>query len=254
MPERRYNEEELAAILRGAAEAQSTGPITGDEKSGYSLADIERLASEVGIDPKYIATAAENLPVERPNERGFRFFSAPIRQTIERSFVGNLDDLSWEESVDELRSTYHSNGTTATVGLSKEWIGGSDFRQVQLYASSRGGKTRLKINILQKDTIAVVGILGFFLTFVASLGLGSFLESNGMSARPGYVIGFLIAVFALTRGLAKWSAQNRQTAEKVLRRIEEFATSAGKFDHTDSTYEPIIIKHVNADSDLKVSH
>ncbi len=228
MPERKYNEAELAAILRAAAEAQSAGPTPGDETTGYSLADIERLASEVGIDPRHVASAAENLPTKQPQDRRFRIFGAPIRQTIERSFVGTLDDLSWEESVDELRTTYHSNGATSTVGLSKEWIGGSDFRQVQLYASSRGGKTRLKVNILQKDTIFVVWLLGFFLTFVVSLGLGSFLESHSMSARPGYVIGFLVTVFALSRGLAKWSAQNRQTAEKLLSRIEEFATTPEK--------------------------
>ena len=61
--ERRYTDDEVALILRRAAEL---GGETGPSRSeGLSLAEIQPVAREVGIDPATVARAAAALPTRR---------------------------------------------------------------------------------------------------------------------------------------------------------------------------------------------
>ena len=60
MTEPKYSDEEMRAILRDAAERST------DDDARHSLADIERIASEVGIPAALVRDAAASLPARDP--------------------------------------------------------------------------------------------------------------------------------------------------------------------------------------------
>ena len=59
---RRYSEKEAGTILRKAAEMQRAEP-TATDPSGFSLAELEEVAREAGIDPAVVRSAAAELDV-----------------------------------------------------------------------------------------------------------------------------------------------------------------------------------------------
>lgn len=102
-PERRYDERELAQILQAAAAAQAQGAVSVKDSSGFSLAEIERLASEVGIDSKHVLGALSRLD-EHSTPRERHFWGAPNRGLLERNFNGTLSGGAWEEVTSELQA------------------------------------------------------------------------------------------------------------------------------------------------------
>ena len=54
---RRYTDREMALILKRAAELQEHGPSTGTREQSHTLSELEQIAAEVGIDPRYVVVA-----------------------------------------------------------------------------------------------------------------------------------------------------------------------------------------------------
>ena len=59
--ERKFNDEEVALIIKRAAELQQTEQAQQDPGSALSLTEVEEIAREAGIDPKLIRRAAVGL-------------------------------------------------------------------------------------------------------------------------------------------------------------------------------------------------
>src|SRR6266511_889475 len=61
MADRRYNDEEVAAIFLAAAEGPQTPPLDLPRDKGLSLTDLQEIVREVGISPDAVAQAAQSL-------------------------------------------------------------------------------------------------------------------------------------------------------------------------------------------------
>lgn len=227
MSERRYNENELAEILRAAAEAQSKAPGTSEESSGYSLAEIERLAAEVGIDPAHVGQAAQGLTQRPLKSKGMRLFGGPDRHVIERTIEGTLDDIGWEDAVSELRSIFEGTGTTSEVGTGREWSGGTDFRAVHVSATTRNGKTKLVVTVNRRDSMAsawIVLILFLIFTTIAT-GVNIGVRHVGIPIALTIAFGIIFAIaMILQRVLSNIHSKDLILVEKFLRRTQELTT------------------------------
>ncbi|MEE8175809.1 MAG: hypothetical protein V3T97_04300, partial [Gemmatimonadota bacterium] len=62
LPGRHYTEKEVGLILRRATELQRSEPSARDP-AGLTLAELEEVATEVGIDARYLRRAAAELEV-----------------------------------------------------------------------------------------------------------------------------------------------------------------------------------------------
>ena len=51
MPERRYNDEEVEAIFARASEAEEAAPRRLRSGEGLTLADLQKIGREAGIEP-----------------------------------------------------------------------------------------------------------------------------------------------------------------------------------------------------------
>ena len=191
MAERRYNEKELAEILRAAAKSQANSSTHSEETSGFSLAEIERLAAEVGIDSSHVLAAAETLTSDSGQEQIFRFWGMPVRQTFERTIDGPMNESTWEEIVAYLREKFGYNGTPSQVGKSQEWSGGSDFRAIHISVTPKDGKLRIRIAVRLMEILAFSWLVGAVITFLISA------LSAGLLAKSGLEILIFPAILAI---------------------------------------------------------
>ena len=221
MPDRRYDQNELAAILRSAADEQTQAP-SGEDTDGLTLADIQRVPSEVGIDPKFIANAAERLD-RRPAKKGFHLGGTPTNEIIERNFEGELDDEAWEEIVGELRATFGCTGTPSLMGSSREWTGTTETRTVHLSARTKNGRTRYRLR-LQNGGLTLAWLFVVLSTFFTLMFSGIIVKKT--HASPGLVFSIGVAILVVLTlvahfVLARWHSRKLEEVDKLMDRIEE---------------------------------
>ena len=150
---RKFNDEEVALIIKRAAELQQTEQIAQDPGSALSLADVEAIAKEAGIDPALVRRAANTL--DQPSTEKTRpspWVGAPTRLVYERVVDGEVTPDAYEPIVNEIRRTFGDNGVPSVLGRTLAWTstqtGGrrhSRGRQIDVSVMSRGGVTTIRV-------------------------------------------------------------------------------------------------------------
>jgi hypothetical protein len=195
-----------------------------DDEVSFTIDDIKRLASEVGIEPRHIAKAAEQLGEPPKRLKRFEFFGAHATEVLERTYDGLLDDEAWEDLVGELRLTFGSEGTSTQVGHSQEWKGGTDTISAHLSATVRNGRTRYRLAVNRTGGISITWALGFpvmFLTwFILNIALSR--AQSGLFEHCLYSAIALGITYGLTHAIAaRWANASRPEIESLMDRISE---------------------------------
>src|SRR5690242_10355717 len=127
MPERRYSDEETAAIFKAAAELQQAaltpsggGGTAASAGEGMTLAQLQEIGREVGIPAEMVARAAHGLERRgRPNVR--RFLGLPIGVGRTVALQRTLTEAEWERLVVDLRETFDARGRIRAEGSFRQW-------------------------------------------------------------------------------------------------------------------------------------
>src|SRR5262245_16173715 len=98
MNERRYNENEVAAIFRRAAEMREGATQRVSSPSGLTLSELKQIGREVGIAPEAVEAAADSLN-RAPQPIARRFFGLPIGVGRTLELQRRLSDGEWERLV-----------------------------------------------------------------------------------------------------------------------------------------------------------
>src|SRR2546428_2549520 len=153
MAERRYNDKEIAAIFRAAAEEGPQSPqreVARDE--GLTLAELQAIGIEVGIPSDAVAQAARALDV-RSGARSRTFLGLPIGVARTVNLNRRLTDEEWERLVIQLREVFNARGVTRSDGSLRQWTNGN--LQVLLEPTETGH--RLRFGTLHGGAIARIG-------------------------------------------------------------------------------------------------
>lgn len=175
---RRYTEQEVGVILRRAAELQQHEPGAGVETSSLSLKELEQVAREAGIDPRFVRRAAQDVTERAPAGRPVRFLGAPLVLVVEREVDGEAGHDDYEALVEEIRGTLNDVGTVNTLGRSFAWRSANVQRLVSVTITPRGGRTRIRVE--ERLTNLAGGLFG---------GLGGGLGMTGIAVSLGVGIG-----------------------------------------------------------------
>ena len=165
---RTYSEREVQSIIERAVERQHAAEErTGG--AGLTLAEIERLGRESGIDPAHLRAAAAEV-----DEAG-RTLSRQTGQTrthveAERWIDAPFSLAAWEDAVAELRGRFgapigapfgsDAGETVQQVGRSYEWTHTSMLGvKTRVTVSPRGDRTRVRLDqLVGLSSSAVEGV------------------------------------------------------------------------------------------------
>lgn len=210
----RFDEEQFALILRKAAELQARD--TARPRGGISLREIEGIAAEAGIDPRYVRQAlAVALPAAEPGPLG-RLVGMPFRLDARHSVPGELDRQELSAIIDALQFAAGRPGSAREVLGGVEWKAKDAFGSVQASVRRTGDDTRIHIEADRRETAAVLGILFPVAGFLA----GTLHAATAGAGAPAALI--ILASSAGGFGVARviWEAISR----KWRRRVEEMMT------------------------------
>ena len=222
LPDRRYGDTETEAILRRAAELQASGSVTPRTNTGLTLAELEGIAKEAGLDPVLIRQAAREI--DRPAAaRPAPLLGAPTRLIAERSAEGELSEELWGQMVGEVQRTLGAAGHASQVGRTRTWsvigpMGAPSLRAVTLTVVSQDGQTTFRAEepIGQLAGALFGGLMGGLggggLGAALGIGLGVF-HSGAVGA------GLALAQVAGSYGLAR--TIYTRTAQSRLRALDE---------------------------------
>lgn len=121
---RHYSEQEIQAIFRRATERQEAAG-SADPHRGLTLDELKAIGAESGIDPAHVEAAVAEI------ERGDmdagslshleRVYGLPASIRVERIVPGSMDDATWDDALDVLRSVFNTRGQDETIGPIREW-------------------------------------------------------------------------------------------------------------------------------------
>ena len=229
---RRYNEKEVALVIKRAAELQSDASERGESASeGLSLGELEQVAREAGIDPALVRQAAQDLDTRHNTSEPSRFLGAPSVISIERTIRGEVSADEYEAIVHELRRTFNDNGIVSTLGKSLAWTSSPQMygrhasrQQIDVSVSPRNGNTVIRAD---QSLRGVAG--GLFGGIVGGAGGGS----AGISMAVGLAIfhsvpaaiGVWGCIIAGTYGLARsiYGRVARRRGEKMRQVVDRIA-------------------------------
>ena len=224
---RRYDEQEIAEILRRATEADetTTAPAVG---TGLTLAQIQEVGGEVGIAAARIERAARSLDLPRPSPPA-RFLGAPRSVSRVVPLDRPLTDDEWMRLVVILRETLGAQGAVESIGPLRTWYNGN----LQVHAEPCESGHRIRMGTF-KENVTELTIMGSLFLFMAVLtglliyfkkGMDAGLIMSGMFGALG------LGVIGSTRlALPLWAdrraAQMEEIAERIPRLLEEQGGSA----------------------------
>jgi hypothetical protein len=149
--ERKFNEEEVALIIKRAAELQQTEQAEQEPGTALSLSEVEQIAREAGIDPMLIRRAAVGLDQPPQTNRPSAWVGSPTRLVFERVVEGEVAIEEFEPLIAEIRRTFGENGLPSVLGRTLAWSSSgrglrrSSGRNLDVSVVTRGGVTTIRV-------------------------------------------------------------------------------------------------------------
>ena len=205
----RYTEQQLGEILRRAAERQEG---TSEADGRFSLAEIQQIASEVGIDPTHVALVAAELHQGTPLPTS-GVLGAPSAFRFERWIDGEVPTSAIGELFDIARRETELQGQVTEALDTVEWRGRSNLGLTVVSVARRNGRTKISVYVSRGDVAALVASLSGFGGIAAAAGIGATLGTTVASAGP-------IAIAAAVAVSLGWASAGTWVAMRgIWRRI-----------------------------------
>ncbi|HEX6373073.1 MAG TPA: hypothetical protein VF006_29390 [Longimicrobium sp.] len=216
---RRYADAETSLILRRAAELQGTA----EPPTSPTLTDLQQIADEAGIEPRYVRQAAAELAASR----GGGMTGAPGTLRLERAIAGEIPVDAFDALVEAIRDATGMTGEAAVLGRGLTWRSGvaghpAPPRAITLTVTAVDGQT-----VIRADESLEQVASGYLGTGVASALIGSFgavAAAGGdpslgvVAAAVAWAGGSLLAARRMHRRAAD---RHRQQLAEVLHRVAE---------------------------------
>lgn len=188
---------------------------------GLTLADLEEIAAEAGINPAMLRQAANELHVLKPATLGSRLAGAPVAIEIERIVEGEMPVERLEELIPTMQSATAGQGTASAVGRTLTWSSRteSNTSAQQILVSVRDGKTLIRLQ--ESFGGLAAGLFGGIMGGVGG-GVGFSLGGVLGGVLGSVVLGVAIPVsvvagsYALARAIYAAQVNRRQAAANVL--------------------------------------
>ena len=219
--ERRYSEEEIAAIFEQAAQAQEAAHRGLGHGEGLTLAELQQIGREAGITPEFVARAAASMDRSGPPPPPATYLGLPISATRTVDLPGPLTDAAWDRLVVDLRETFRATGTVRRDGALREWRNGNLHALVE--PTESGYRLRIstrKGNAQQSLTLGFAA-LAMGLVFLALFAADPGAEPKMMIIMALFVAFGLGGIGRTAYQLPRWVKERERQMEAVIARTVE---------------------------------
>lgn len=147
-PPRLYDEGEVGKLLKRATELQREEGSASLPSGGMSLAELEEIALEAGIDPRHLRRAAAELSSSALEPQGWeRLLGERLLLVQETMVPGELDAEGFERVVGAIQRAAHEHGQPSLLGRTLTWQAetASKMRTIQVTVTSRHGETHVRV-------------------------------------------------------------------------------------------------------------
>lgn len=184
---RLYDEKEVTRLLKRATELQREESRYPVQSGGLSLVDLESIAGEAGIDPRYLRRAAAELDTGPGATLGSRLAGESTTLSMETVLPGELPDFGFERLVSVIQLVSREHGQPSLLGRSLTWQGetANKTRSLQVVVSVRRGETHIRVEERLQQLAGMV--------FGVSLG--------AVGTTVGLAVGLPVAIEVLGSGL-----------------------------------------------------
>lgn len=216
---RTYRDDEVRQIFEeAAARRELPARRSAPEAEGLSLAELQGIGAEVGLDPGEVARAAAALDARALQPAPRTSLGVPVEVNRVVPLPRALTDAEWDVLVAELRATFRARGRVQVQGGLREWANGNLHACVEPTPTGH----QLRLGTLKGDArglnaMAAValgaGAVGVAGALTGGAGLESFV-GPGMIGAAG-LAGFLANRLRLPR----WADERRRQMEHVAARV-----------------------------------
>jgi hypothetical protein len=219
MAERRYDEEETRRIfdaasrVRGRPEGSSEPPA-----SGFTLAELQQIGAEAGIDPVGIAEAARALEARASVAVGTRRMAGlPIGVSRAVDLPTGFTDTDWNRLVVDLRETFDATGRIRVEGQFREWRNGN----LRALVEPTGEGYRLRLRTMKGSAYSAITFGGVALAVSVLMLVAAVLTGQAFDDWP---VAALLALAGLASvgisaiRLPGWARTREQQMEEVTER------------------------------------
>lgn len=145
---RLYDEKEVGKLLERATELQREDPVRAAASGGLSLAELEEIAAEAGIDPRLLRRAAAEMASSRAEPEGWERITGERLTLMHESVVaGELTEEGFERVVEAIQRTAQEHGQPSLLGRTLTWQAetAGKTRTIQATVTSRDGQTYMRV-------------------------------------------------------------------------------------------------------------
>lgn len=230
-----YGDKEIGRILQRATDLQHQEPTA--PAAGVTLDELEEIAAEAGIDPRYLRRAALEVDsIVHGSSIWTRVAGDDLILIREIELPGELQESGFERIVAVIQTQSREHGQPSLLGKTLTWRAetANKTRTIQIVVTSRDGHTlvRLEENLTQVAAGLFAGTTaGFGVGVGVGAGLPIALEVIGSAlfavAAPIGIIGIsYIAARAVYRQLVR--RRNRAIDDLFDRVVAEARASIGE--------------------------
>lgn len=222
-----FSEEEAAEILRRASQLQDAAGLV-KSPNGVTMADLQRIAQEAGIDPRFVTQAASKpVVVKRPRPFGLgnEYEFVINRELSHEEILSVLEEFTVEGKVQTMQSTRRTLKAQIYHGIMSGY----------LEVTAREGRT----TILFRTTALIPYFAGAHTPVLLAFILGPILSATLRGANGpilGIAVGFgmlLLAWFLFRMMMNAGVGKADRLWETVLPRLATVADAPAPVDAVD---------------------
>jgi hypothetical protein len=184
MTERRYREDEVRKIFKLATTDKVASAPASRTPSGLTLAEMQSIGQEVGIEPDMVARAAAALDTTAPTSTR-KSLGMPVEVGSLVPLPRALTDHEWEMLVSELRRIFRARGHVSAMGSIREWRNGN------LHVVVEPAQTgyRLRLGTFKGDAAGINALGGFAIAASLATFLAHYLINDPTALIPPTLMG-----------------------------------------------------------------
>jgi len=218
MPERRFNEVEVAVIFKRATTREEHGPQLVPAGEGLTLAQLQDIGREIGVAPHVIAESADllddaNLSATR------RFLGLPMGVERTVRLRHRLSDEDWERLVVEMREVFDARGIVRHEGSLRQWTNGN----LQALLELKDNAQRIRLRTVKGNArglmAAGVGMFGSAAYVISTAVMSGGGDPGTMTAMTILAASGAATLASTALRLFPWARRRREQMEEVATRV-----------------------------------